>query len=242
MATQMSTAFSQHADIVQVYSRTEASASCLAEKLGCPFTTDIRSLVDNADLYVCALKDSALEEVLSKGDFREKLVVHTAGSMPMSVLAPYAQRHGVIYPLQTLSKSKQVDFSKIPLFVEASDAETLAYLHDVAQLISEKIYEVDSVVRGKLHLSAVFASNFSNHMYSLAYGLLEGSGLPFEVLLPLIEETARKVQTLSPKEAQTGPAVRYDTNVINKHLAMLAGDKQLAEIYELISKDIHERG
>lgn len=242
MATQMSAAFSGRAEVVQVYSRTEASAKRLAERLGCPFTTDIRSLVSDADLYVCALKDSALEEVLSKGDFRGKRLVHTAGSMRMAVLAPYAKRYGVIYPLQTLSKNKPVDFTRVPLFVEASDDETLAYLHGIASLISSTVYDVDSEVRGKLHLSAVFASNFSNHMYSLAYSLLEGSGLPFDVLLPLIDETARKVHTVPPKEAQTGPAVRYDENVINQHLRMLEEDARLAEIYKLVTADIHDRG
>lgn len=242
LATQMASAFSQCATIVQLYSRTEASAKALAEKIGCPYTTDIKALTNDADIYICALKDSAFDEVLSKGDFKNKLLVHTAGSMPMSVLASYTGRYGVIYPLQTFSKSKAVDFSSIPLFLEACDVQTLDYLHSVANLISGKIYHVSSEVRGKLHLSAVFASNFSNHMYALAYGLLNGSGLPFEVLLPLIDETAQKVHSLPPKEAQTGPAVRYDTNVIGKHVKMLSDDQQLAEIYKLISKDIHERG
>lgn len=242
LATQLASAFAPCATILQLYSRTEASAKALAEKVGAPYTTDIKALTRDADIYICALKDSAFDEVLSKGDFKNKLLVHTAGSMPMSVLASYTGRYGVIYPLQTFSKNKTVDFAEIPLFIEACDGQTLDYLHSVANLISGKVYCVNSEVRGKLHLSAVFASNFSNHMYALAYELLNGSGLPFEVLLPLIDETARKVHSLPPKEAQTGPAVRYDTNVIDKHLKMLADDPQLADIYKLISTDIHERG
>lgn len=242
LATHLSLAFSEHADVVQVYSRTEASAKMLADRLHCAYTTDIQALVNDADLYVCALKDSVLEEVLSQGDFKGKLVIHTAGSMPMSVFAAHAKRYGVIYPMQSFSKSKPVDFKKIPVFVEGSDAETLAYLHGLAEMVSDKVYDADTEVRGKLHIAAVFASNFSNHMYALAYELLKGSELPFEVLLPLIDETAQKVHSLAPKAAQTGPAVRYDTNVINKHLGMLKGDDALLEIYKLISKDIHERG
>lgn len=228
--------------IVQVYSRTEESARALAEKVEAGYTTDLNELSKEARLYIVALKDAALVELLPQITEGKKnvLLVHTAGSIPMNVWEGYAERYGVFYPMQTFSKQREVDFQDIPFFIEARTPEDVELLKAIANTISDKVYEATSEQRKSLHLAAVFTCNFTNHMYALAAGLLEKNNLPFDVMLPLIDETARKVHELAPSEAQTGPAVRYDLNVINNHLSMLADTPALQEIYKLMSKSIHE--
>jgi predicted short-subunit dehydrogenase-like oxidoreductase (DUF2520 family) len=167
-----------------------------------------------------------------------QLFVQTAGSMPMDTL-PF-ERRGVFYPMQTFSKSKEVDFSVIPCFVEAKEEADSQLLKTLALTISDTVYELDSENRKYLHLSAVFCCNFANHCYSLGAELLKKHGdIPFSVMLPLIDETASKLYSMSPREAQTGPAVRWDTNVIEKHLQLLADTPDMQKIYELMSKSIH---
>ena len=231
--------------IVQVYSRTEASAQTLAHGLGCPYTTDLSEVSPEADLYVVSVKDSALEEVveaLSRYGNPDALYVHTAGSMPMEVWRGKVSRCGVFYPMQSFSKQRAVDFSEVPFFVEADSQDGVSRLKKLAGLLGSKVYEASSEQRKYLHIAAVFASNFTNHMYALAARLLGKNQLPFSALLPLIDETARKVHELSPHEAQTGPALRYDENVINHHLQMLSDEPRLQEVYRLLSRSIHEEG
>ena len=227
--------------ILQVYSRTETSASTLAAKLSADYTVVMEEIRRDADLYIVALKDTALQQLAStlvKGR-EQALFVHTAGSMPMDLWKGLTVRYGVLYPMQTFSKQREVDFHIIPFFIEASAQAELELLRTVATRLSSKVYEATSEQRKHLHLAAVFACNFANHMYALSAHLLDKQGIPFEVMLPLIDETAGKVHQLSPVQAQTGPAVRYDENVINKHLEMLASEEPLQELYEKISKSIH---
>lgn len=148
-------------------------------------------------------------------------------------------RYGVLYPMQTFSKQRDVDFSALPFFIEASSPAELNLLRAVASALSSKVYEATSDQRRHLHLAAVFACNFVNHMYALSAQILEKHGIPFDVMLPLTDETARKIHELSPMQAQTGPAVRYDINVIDKHMEMLAEEKTLHELYKSISESIH---
>ena len=192
-----------------------------------------------ADAFIVAVKDSALEEVIrraTKGR-EQQLFVHTAGSMPMSLFEGYTSRYGVFYPMQTFSKERLVDFAEIPVFIEGADPA----IRPLAESISRRVYELSTEARKYLHLSAVFACNFVNHCYALSAELLEQHGLPFDVMLPLIDETARKVHELHPHDAQTGPAVRYDENVIRMQSALLADNPELQQIYELLSLDIHRK-
>jgi predicted short-subunit dehydrogenase-like oxidoreductase (DUF2520 family) len=193
-----------------------------------------------ADLYIIAVKDSALLEVISKATKgREgQLFVHTAGSMPLSVFEGYADRCGVLYPMQTFSMDREVDFREIPLFIEASDAASLQQIRALADSISQHVYELSTADRKYLHLAAVFACNFANHCYTLAADVLQKKGLPFDVMLPLVDETARKVHELHPKDAQTGPAARGDQNVMQAQASLLDGKAK--EIYELLSQSIQE--
>lgn len=229
--------------VCQVYSRTLASAETLASKLGSRGVNSLAEVVSDAQLYIVALKDSALDEVLPvllKGR-SQALWVHMAGSVPMSVWPALGLKHyGVMYPMQTFSKAREVDFAEIPIFLEASGKMEMDILKSVATSMSHRVYEADSEQRRYLHLSAVFACNFANAMYTASARLLEEHGLSFEAMLPLIDETARKVHALHPVEAQTGPAVRYDRNVIDKHLAMLDGHPLYKELYELTSRMIYE--
>jgi len=241
LATHLSIRLKQQGfEILQVYSRTENSAKVLAEKLDADFTNSLEKISKNADVYVVALKDSVYNEVLSQIDFGNKLVVHCSGSMTMSVLENFAENTGVIYPLQTFSKKREINFAEIPVFVEANSKKNEEKLIEIARKISDSVSVMDSEKRLFLHIAAVFACNFVNHFYVRASEVLAKKNIPFEVLKPLILETAQKVQESNPETAQTGPAVRFDENVINKHLNALDYDLNARELYNSISKSIFE--
>ena len=240
LATRLSLAMQRVGmQIGQVYSHTEASARQLATRLGCPWTNDLSALQEDGDLYVFSLKDTVLSDVISKVKPNNGMWVHTAGSMPMSVFEGYAQRFGVLYPLQTFSKGRNVNFDVIPIFLEANKDKNADYLKNIASALSENVRFMSSEKRRSLHLAAVFACNFTNHIYTLSYKLLENESIPADVLLPLIDETVSKIHSMPPAAAQTGPAIRYDENVINKHLAML-DDPDMQAIYRLLSQSIHK--
>lgn len=227
--------------IVQVYSRTEESARILAQQVEADYVTDLSAVTGEAQLYIVSLKDAAFVELLPAmvADRDRGLWVHTAGSIPMDIWKGRVKRYGVFYPMQTFSKQREMDFREIPLFVESHSEEDTNFLKEIAAVLSENVYEATSEQRKSLHLAAVFACNFTNHMYALAADLLKKYGLPFEAMLPLIDETARKVHKLEPHAAQTGPAVRYDRNVMDEHLRMLADEPEMRELYQKISESIH---
>lgn len=241
LATQLSKAFQNKGfKISHVYSRTEESAKALATSLSVNYTTSIHEIDKNADIYFVALKDSVVNEVLSQIEFGNKLVVHCSGSLPLSALDSYSENIGVVYPLQTFSKTRNVDFNEIPIFIESNSLENEELLKDLANKISGKVSIMNSEKRKSLHISAVFACNFVNYLYSIAADILKSKDIPFEVLKPLILETAKKVQELEPKKAQTGPAVRFDENIINDHLHELNDFTSYQELYNSISKSIFE--
>lgn len=236
--------------IVQVYSRTEESASVLATRLECSWTTSVEEISPLGQLYVFCLKDAVLTD-FSRQVYEHlrtiatpghpdcgagALFVHTAGSMPLDVLP--SLRRGVFYPMQSFSKSRTVDFSVIPVFIESETDAVL--LGNLAKSISTHVYLLSSSERKYLHLAAVFANNFTNHMYDLSARMLERHGIPFEVMLPLIDETARKVHEMEPRKAQTGPAVRYDENVMQQQLSLIE-EENVREMYKLISRSIHDK-
>ena len=228
-------------DMVQVFSRTMQSAETLASLLDAEPLTDMAQVRDDADVYIFSVKDSALEQLISQLCGGEKKVfLHTAGSMPMSVFREKALHYGVLYPMQTFSKQREVDFSIIPCFIEANDEFALKQIEGLAGQISHRVYQLSSEDRKYLHLSAVFACNFANHCYAASQELLQQHGIPFDVMLPLIDETAAKVHGMTPKEAQTGPAVRYDENVIGKQIRLLENQPYFQKIYDCMSKSIHE--
>lgn len=227
--------------IKQVFSRNPANAENLARKLETTFIDDISDLYMDADIYIYALKDSALKTILRKMNIPRGIHVHTAGSVPMSDFEGFTAQFGVFYPLQTFSIKKEIDFSKVPMCIEASNAETQMVLVDLAKLLTDKIYIINSEQRKQLHLAAVFACNFTNYMYDIAAQILEKSDVKFEIIEPLIAETADKIKSLNPYDAQTGPAVRFDENTIDRHLHMLKKNPDIKKVYDLLSKSIHLR-
>ena len=200
----------------------------------------LEALPLEADVFVVAVKDAALTDVIraaTKGR-ESQLFVHTAGSMPMDIFQGMVTHYGVFYPMQTFSKERLVDFNDISLFLEATDGVSMERLKMLAATLSPHIYELDSEGRKHLHLAAVFACNFVNHCYALSAEVLKSKGLPFAVMLPLVDETAQKVHELAPKDAQTGPAVRDDQNVMQMQAMMLADNPAVKHIYEALSNDI----
>ena len=228
-------------EIVQVYSRTENSARTLASLLGAEAVVRPEALLPDASLYICALKDDVVPEVLKKVDVGKGVLVHTAGSLSLDILKPFATKTGVFYPLQTFNKEREVDFGTLPVFVEASDNVVLYILKQLAADLHCEVYDATSEQRLKLHLSAVFACNFVNYLYTVSSDLLAEQNLPFEVLKPLILETAAKVQQNDPANVQTGPAVRFDHTVMDKHLALLEKYPAWKTLYKELSTGIHQR-
>ena len=227
--------------ISQVYSRNVLNAETLAKKLKTTFITDISEIYMEADIYFYALTDSAFKNLLKKIVMPEGIQVHTAGCISMGEFEGYTSKYGVFYPLQTFSKNKPVDFSQIPICIEASNFEVQQKLLEIAHLLSQKTYLINSEHRKKLHLAAVFACNFTNYMYDVASVILEDSGFLFEMIQPLIAETADKINFMNPFEAQTGPAVRMDETTISKHLKMLDKRPEFKNIYKLMTKNINKR-
>ncbi len=200
----------------------------------------LEALPLEADVYIVAVKDAALADVIraaTKGR-ESQLFVHTAGSMPMDIFKGLTVHYGVFYPMQTFSKERLVDFNDISVFLETNDAVSMERLKMLSTTLTTHIYELDSEGRKHLHLAAIFACNFVNHCYALSAEVLAAKGLPFSVMLPLVDETAQKVHELSPREAQTGPAVRGDQNVMQMQANMLAGNPAVKQIYEALSNDI----
>lgn len=226
-------------EVVQVYSQTESHASLLANKLSCSYTTEPEFIVVDADVYIFSVKDSALLDLIHKIPQNKGLWLHTAGSVPMGVFEGYNDRYGVLYPLQTFSKNRDIDFSIVPVFIESNSAVDEAYLLSFAGKLTRQVISLSSEKRKHLHLAAVWACNFTNHMYLMASKILQEQSLSEVFLLPLIDETAAKVHQLSAREAQTGPAIRYDENIIEKHIELLS-DPNMKELYRLISRNIHK--
>ena len=242
LATQLGKSLKKAGVIIsQVYSRTEDSARTLGELLEAEWLTDIKALRDEADIYIFSVKDSVLCELISevcksRGD---KLFLHTAGSMPMSCFEGKALRYGVFYPMQTFSKTKDVDFERVPVFIEGNSIETEDVIRSLANKLTQRVIRLSSADRKYLHLAAVWACNFTNYCYTVSSDILGEHGIPFDVMLPLINETTEKIQKISPKEAQTGPAVREDRNVMSKQLELMNGKEDLQELYKMLSKGIN---
>lgn len=196
------------------------------------------SILEEPDVYVLAISDDAIAAVAAHFKKTEKLVVHTSGSVPLNTLSSI-ERSGVFYPVQTFSKEKEIDFKTVPIGVEARHESDLNILMKIGRTISDEVFEIDSEQRRTLHLAAVFVNNFTNHLYHIGHELCRERQIPFDLLKPLIKETARKIENLSPEAAQTGPARRSDVKTIEKHLGELPTLRQ-KEIYTILTKSIQE--
>ena len=223
-----------------IYSKTIDAAKELALKVDSHYTNEISQIPVEADLYILAVKDEIIEEIVKHIKLQYGIIVHTAGSISMNVFENRFKNYGVFYPVQTFSKSREINFSNIPVCIEASNKLLENKLFDLAKCLSKSVHLIDSEKRKMLHLSAVFACNFANHMYSAATEILNQSGISFDLLKPLIEETAQKAIDSGPAKAQTGPAVRNDLNIIKKHLEMLKDNPEFGKIYKLASESIYK--
>lgn len=233
--------FKAGCDITQVYSRTEDAAMKLSSLLGASPITNIEDLNNEADIYIFALKDSVIADIIPYvcKDKKDKIFLHTAGSVSVDIFKGTVKHYGVFYPMQTFSKAKLLDFNDITCFIEASDEYTNDILIELGSMVSDKVYPLDSEARKSLHLAAVFACNFVNHCYEISSELLARHGLSFDIMLPLIDETALKVHAMSPLEAQTGPAKRYDQNIIRAQSDLLKDNPIFKQIYECMSLSIN---
>jgi predicted short-subunit dehydrogenase-like oxidoreductase (DUF2520 family) len=198
----------------------------------------LERIAQNADVYIYAVCDTALEEVIRKVHVPQRAIhVHTSGSMPITVFGADKPHCGILYPFQSFSKANILDdFTTVPIFIEARGIDDVAAIYTLALTLSPHVFETTQTDRERLHVAGVFANNFTNYLYGVAQELLKGTHIPFSALLPLIDETAKKVHTLSPKDAQTGPAIRHDAAVM-AHQQSLLNDQQ-REIYTLLSKAI----
>jgi len=239
LATQLGLALHNEGYLIsQVYSRSQKNASLLSKKLKAEAISDIKKLSSDSTIYIIAVKDDAIESVAKQLKLKDKIVIHTSGSVSMEVLQKSSKNYGAFYPLQTFSKEKQSNFKTIPICIEANNNNTSTTLQYFAKSISSNVKRVNSEQRKKIHLAAVFACNFSNHMYAIAEQLLAKDKLSLDLLKPLIEETANKIKENKPSKVQTGPAIRKDKNTMDAHLKMLSKEKDLKKMYELISKSI----
>ena len=222
-------------NILQVYNRSIEGAISLSHKLKCDFTTRIEDLNRDADLYILTVKDSVIEEVSASLNLINKLVIHTSGAIDQDVIK--YDRRGVLYPLQTFSKKKKLNFKNIPFYIEASKSQDYKTLIRLANLLSPMVYNIDSHQRKVLHVAAVFACNFSNYMYMISDEILSKESIPLDILYPLIKETASKITKHKPKDVQTGPAARKDKSTIDTHLKYLNQGKNY-DIYKILTKNI----
>lgn len=193
--------------------------------------------IPEADLYVMAINDAAIEEVVKKLSLKKGIIVHSSGSVKMDALSKF-DNYGIFYPLQSFSRNKPIKFRNIPICVEASSKENLKFLKSIGEMISEKVFEVNSEQRRALHLSAVFVNNFPNHLFTIASDFCEENGLPFDILRPLIKETFSKISSLPPYSAQTGPAIRKDEKTIQNHMELLNDDRK--KIYKILTDSIQK--
>ena len=226
---------------VAVWSRTLESAALLGNRVGCVFTNDFGSL-PAADIVIISVADNALRDVAAAvvKHCPDALLLHTAGSIPMDALREVgASMYGVLYPMQTVNKNSPASLKNITTFIEGCNDDVTERIKRTAAVVSDKVVYATSEQRCSLHVAAVFACNFPNAVYNMAYELMQRNGLPFDAMLPLIDEAAHKVHRMSPLEAQTGPARRGDNNVMAAHKSML--DDELANIYETLSNYIMKR-
>ena len=234
VAFHLAKAFTQNnIEVSQIFGRNEGELNKISEELNIPYST--KELAD-ADLYLISVSDSAVEQVSDLIKTEKALVAHTSGSLPIETLnGDY--RKASFYPLQTFSKTKNLDYSKIPFFIEAENQIDEKSLFELASIISENVETSDYEKRKYIHLTAVFACNFVNHLFARAKEISDSQDLPFQYFIPLIDETVEKIHHLEPKLAQTGPAVRGDERILKLHEELIK-DEQHLKVYQLMNESI----
>jgi predicted short-subunit dehydrogenase-like oxidoreductase (DUF2520 family) len=239
VATHLGAAFKNAGHrIVQVYSRNPQNAALLAYHIGAEAIDNLANLNPETDIFIISVSDDAIAAIAEQLTRYDKLIVHTSGATDLFNLLAFTDNAGVFYPLQTFSKTKEVDFRNVPVCIEGANESITQTLKELAQTISNNVYLINSLQRKTLHLAAVFACNFPNYLYGVAQDLLARQHIDFSLLRPLILETAQKVQNNLPADVQTGPAARRDQETILEHLHMLKEMPELEQLYRLLSQGI----
>lgn len=226
--------FNQGYNIKQIWSKELKNAKLLAKKLNSTATNNLNN-IEEADLYIVSVKDNMLEMTIKQ--LKVKNIVHTSGTIGLEIFNSKIKNYGVFYPLQTFNKKVILDINTTPICVEASNNKFKKNLLKIGKEVSKKVIEINTEKRKKLHLAAVFACNFTNHMFTIAEKILSENNIDFKLLLPIIKQTVNKLDRNKPREVQTGPAQRKETKIINSHINQLS-DEKIKELYELISKSI----
>lgn len=227
-------------EFVQVWSRTEDNAKELAQKLNAAATNELSDITTHADIYLIAVKDDAIREVATKLTIGSKIIAHTSGIKSKELLKDASPNYGVFYPFVSMTKESQTDFKTALMMIEGSNAQTAETLTALAKTISDNVKMVEENQRQSLHLAAVFAHNFTNHMYAVAEKILADKGLQFDELRPLIAAHIANIQRLSPSTLQTGPAIRYDSSTIDTHLHLLDANNEFKQLYLTMTEAIQQ--
>jgi len=224
-------------DLLQVVARSEAAAALLATLCGCAYSTQWEAIDRNAEIYIVSLSDRAIAELDKVLSLPGRLVVHTAGAVPASALLGISNRCGVLYPLQSLRKEIR-PFPEFPLLIDANQPADLPVIGDFARTIARRVEQADDATRLKLHVAAIFANNFTNFLYTIAADFCQKEQLDFSLLLPLIRETAGRLENAAPRDVQTGPAIRGDRETMDRHLKILEKYSDMSVLYRLLSDQI----
>ena len=228
--------------VVEIYSRNIFFANALSGAVKARPVDRLDSLSLEADIFLVAVKDDALAELSTVSHLRlpGKIVAHTSGSQPASVLSEVSENHGVFWPIQTMTRGVKFNFAEVPIIITGSNSITNELLQNIAQRLSRLVFIMDDEKRMKLHAAAVFANNFTNRIIGIAKEILDSEDLPLEILMPIIKETIRKIEMSDPVKVQTGPAARNDDKTIEKHLSLLSHNKDWRNVYELLTESIKE--
>lgn len=228
-------------NIAQVISRNINNAKALALKLDAKYSNQISDFDRSCSILIFSVSDDAIKPLLNSENFENRLLIHTAGSVSATIFSDYSDFFGVLYPLQSFKKTYFSDFSDVPLFIEGNRVESHQRIDKIASKLSSKVYDADSEMRLQIHIAAVFACNFTNHMYHISHDLIQEMPIDFEVFAPLIHKTAEQaISTGNPGITQTGPAVRKDKGTMEKHLNQLNQNESLTELYKFMSNRIFE--
>ncbi len=227
----------QDVKVLQVLTRHWDKHESLHHELDAQFITAFAEMNDTADAYILAVNDSSIQEVAAniKQHIGNQFIAHTSGATPSTILAPYSKRYGILYPLQTFSEVRAQDWENLPVCVDANEKTDLDFLHNLALRLSPKVFDINDEQRSILHVAAVFVNNFSNYLFQIAEEISRKENIPFELLKPLIIETAAKVQNHAPHEMQTGPARRGDMPTIQKHLEYLENYPDYYTLYQTMT-------
>lgn len=224
--------------INQVFSLTPQHGKSLAEKVDSTFTNDVTKIVSDADVYIVCVKDDAMENVINALKIENKIVLHTAGSVPKNISKRTDIHQGVLYPLQSFNRNAEVSWENVPVFVDGDNDDVIRAATELGNALTGNVKQANDEQRLRVHIAAVFANNFSNHCLAIGQKLLEESGYDFDVLKPLVEATFKRLRRSNPSDVQTGPSMRGDVKTVDKHLNALVAHPNWKELYRYLSDDI----